>query len=354
MMYFIIGSAIAIVAGALTLCSSNKKYKTLTRALILEAKYNLLGVIENINDFRCARINRTDLPVQSEKVAIVTGGARGIGAAVTKLLLQCDMKVIIACRKPAAGEKLIKKIRESGVKTGKAEVYQLDNSSLKSVRNFAEQIKRDHRQIHILINNAGIMFPPYKETEDGFEEQWAVNYLSHFLLTALLMPLLNATGTKEKKSRVVNVSSCAHILGTINFEDINYKDEYSTKASYAQSKLAQVLFTKILHELSLKNDLNVESYAVHPGIVSTELFENTFFHKIMFIMKFLFKTPEQGATPIVYAAINESIEDKGGMYINNCIEGYTSSLVLNENIKKKLLQLTLKQVQLKDFLQYLQ
>lgn len=145
------------------------------------------------------------------------------------------------------GEKLIHEIRKSGITSGRAKVYKLDNCSFASIREFVKKIKAEYDRIHILINNgmlaakksiliirtisytkrkkhmfsAGVMFVPYKETEDGFEEQWAVNYLSHFLLTSLLLPLLKAGGHPDDCSRIINVTSCAHDLGDMDFTAIN-------------------------------------------------------------------------------------------------------------------------------------
>lgn len=107
--------------------------------------------------------------------------------------------------------------------TAKISYEYLDTGNLKSVRDFADSIQKNHSKIDILINNAGIMAPPYHITEDGYESQFAVNYLGHFYLTNLLMPLLKAAGTQDLNSRIINVSSCAHLYGRINFDDINGK-----------------------------------------------------------------------------------------------------------------------------------
>lgn len=294
-----------------------------------------------------------DLTHFPHKVAIVTGGSRGIGASVTKMLLQCNMEVIIACRTPSAGEKLICQIRESGITSGKAKVYQLDNASLKSVREFADKIKQDYKQIHILINNAGIMFPPKNETEDGFEQQWAVNYLSHFLLIALLLPLLKAGSKSEDHSRIVNVSSCAHRAGYMQLDDINFKKRFNTYAAYAQSKLAQIITTIVLQNLFKEKQLGIEIYSVHPGLVATELFNHMSLRNFLSMFTFMIKTPEQGATPIVYAAISEEVKDHGGIYISNCKEESVHSLALDKSIQERLFELSLDQVHLKDFFQYL-
>lgn len=103
----------------------------------------------------------------------------------------------------------------------KIDYLYLDTGNLKSVRQFAQAVQQKYSKIDMLINNAGIMTPPYYLTEDGFESQFAVNYLGHFLLTHLLMPQLRAAGTQDLHSRVINVSSCANLVGNINMEDIN-------------------------------------------------------------------------------------------------------------------------------------
>ncbi|KAK2584742.1 hypothetical protein KPH14_007073 [Odynerus spinipes] len=315
--------------------------------------YSVIACRETIADIVNAKYNKIALPHMSNKIAIVTGGSRGIGASVTKMLLQCDMEVIIACRTPSAGEKLICQIRESGITTGKAKVYQLDNASLESVHEFAKKIKQDYNKIHVLINNAGIMFVPYEETKEGFEHHWGVNYLSHFLLTALLLPLLKAAGDSDNYSRVVNVSSCAHRAGVIKFDDINSKNRFNTYAAYGQSKLAQVISTRILQTLFQENQLKIQIYSIHPGIVATELFQHTHLNVLRPMLNYLLKTPEQGATPIVYAAVSEEVKERGGIYISNCKEESVLSLAYDKSIQEQLLRLSLDQVQLNDFFQYL-
>ncbi|XP_043668793.1 dehydrogenase/reductase SDR family member on chromosome X-like [Vespula pensylvanica] len=314
--------------------------------------YSIVGIQDVINDIMNAKNNKTALLPMPEKIAIVTGGSRGIGATITKMLLQCHMEVIIACRTPAAGEKLISEIRESGITSGKAKVYKLDNASLESVKEFANQIKLNYNKIHILINNAGIMFTPYEETKDGFEQQWSVNYLSHFYLTALLLPLLKAGSHPQENSRVINVSSCAHRIGYIKFDDINFKKHFNTYAMYGQSKLAQVISTKHLQNLFKEKQLGIQVYAVHPGIVNTDLFQHSYIYKMKFLNKYIVKSPEQGAMAIIYAATNDKIKEHGGIYINNCKETKVNPIAFDKSVQEKLFHLSLEQVQLKDFFQY--
>lgn len=318
-------------------------------------RYYYVGLVYHFDDILNARYNKTDLPLVPNKIAIVTGGSRGIGAEIVKKLLQCDMEVIIACRTTTVGEKLILEIRKSGIASGRAKVYKLDNCSLESVREFAKKIKADYDRIHILINNAGVMFcSTYRETKDGFEEQWAVNYLSHFLLASLLLPLLKAGGHPDDCSRIINVTSCAHYISDIDFASINNssKNTFCTYAAYGQSKLAQTMFTITLQKLLTDKSLNVLVYSVHPGIVGTDLFKDTMLGRNKWLM-IGWKTPDQGAIPIIYAALNKDIERKGGIYISNCKEAAFPPVALEEQVRKQLFELSLKQVRLNDFFQHL-
>lgn len=126
-------------------------------------------------------------------------------------------------RNPKQAQEAVEKTIDLSTVPGRIYYERLDTGSMTSVRKFAEVVKSKFTKIHLLLNNAGIMAVPYAVTEDGFESQMAVNYLGHFLLTHLLLPELKAAGTEEKRSRIVNVSSCVHKLGEINFEDFHGK-----------------------------------------------------------------------------------------------------------------------------------
>uniref|UniRef100_A0ABD2WPW5 Dehydrogenase with different specificities related to short-chain alcohol dehydrogenase n=1 Tax=Trichogramma kaykai TaxID=54128 RepID=A0ABD2WPW5_9HYME len=308
--------------------------------------YNYVAIRNIVEDRLQARNNKTELPKLTGKVAVVTGGARGIGVEVVRMLLQCDVEVVIACRNESAAEKTIANIRKSGVTSGKTRVIKIDNANLDSVRKFVAEFKKHYSKLDILVNNAGIMFTPYGETEDGFENQYGVNYLSHFLLTLLLVPLLSKAGTEERYSRVVNVSSCAHLLGDIRFDDINHKKNFITGEAYAQSKLAQLLFTKKLAKLFSEKRLPIQVNAVHPGVVATDLFDYSYLYYFKPLSKIFFKTPVEGATPIVYAAVNPTIEKKSGMYISNCQDSPINPLADDESLQNQLFDLSLKQTQI--------
>lgn len=198
---------------------------------------------------------------------------------------------------------------------GKIVYERLDTGNMSSVRQFAATVNKAYPKIDILINNAGVMATPFHLTDDGFESQFAINYLGHFLLSHLLLPALRAAGTKDLRSRIVNVSSCVHLLGFINFADINGKYVRSLKSidwlgerrtnfhfcqisrnyyyppdAYNQSKLAQVLFTRHLQRL-MNEDENayVQLHAVHPGVVDTDLFVHSSTTYVPWFKKLFFK-----------------------------------------------------------------
>ncbi|XP_013172342.1 PREDICTED: retinol dehydrogenase 11-like [Papilio xuthus] len=289
-----------------------------------------------IDDWINIRRNKIELPDASRKIAVITGGARGIGTEVVRGLLKANVTVIMGIRKPDAAKKMMETM-ENGKNL---HVFSLDLQSQKSVKEFANCVTKEFPEINYLINNAGIMYGDYKLTEDGIESQFAVNHLNHFYLTHLLLPALKKAGRVEEPSRVVNVSSCGHYPGKIFFDDINMKEHYDTIAAYAQSKLAQIMTARYLNKLLDIQDANVKFYSVHPGIVDTDLFENTTFNKLPWLKKIFFKTPEKGATPILFACFNKNIVERGGLYISNCIEGISNRYSKNIDHQKKLFDIS--------------
>lgn len=194
------------------------------------------GVGGLIDDWVNIRRNRIVLSDAKQKIAVITGGARGIGTEVIRGLLQANMHIVMGIRNPEQAKKLSETM-ENGENL---KAFKLDLKSLKSVKEFAENVLKIYPDIHLLVNNAGIMFGDYELTEDGFESQLAVNHLGHFYLTHLLLPALKKGGAVDGPSRIVNVTSCAHYPGKVHFEDINMKEHYDTTAAYSQAKLAQV------------------------------------------------------------------------------------------------------------------
>jgi NAD(P)-dependent dehydrogenase (short-subunit alcohol dehydrogenase family) len=210
-----------------------------------------------------------DIPDQSGKLAVVTGATGGLGLETALDLAGAGAEVILVGRNPAKGRDalgLIKgRYREANIR-----FEQVDLADLGSVKAFADRMLAEGRPVDILINNAGVMALPKRQTTaDGFEMQFGTNYLSHFALTARLLPLLTAA-----KARVVQLSSMAHRGGNIRLDDLNYEQGYRPWPVYQQSKLAMLIFAIELDRRSAANAWGLTSVAAHPGFARTDLIAN--------------------------------------------------------------------------------
>jgi NAD(P)-dependent dehydrogenase (short-subunit alcohol dehydrogenase family) len=175
----------------------------------------------------------------------------------------------------------------------------LDLASLKSIKSFADDFKAKYSKFDLLINNGGVMMPPYSKTEDGFELQFGTNHLGHFALTAQLMNLLKNT----ENSRVVNVSSGAHNYGNINFDDLTWeKRKYKPMSAYGDSKIANLYFTYELQNRLSKDGSNPMVTAAHPGWTATELQRHSGLFE--FLNNFFAMKIEQGTLPTLRAAFD--------------------------------------------------
>ncbi len=210
-----------------------------------------------------------DIPDQSGKLAIVTGATGGLGLESALALAGAGAEVILAGRNPAkarAAEALIR----SRYNNANVRFEIVDLASLASVAAFAERMLAASRPIDILVNNAGVMALPKRETTiDGNEMQFGTNYLSHFALSARLLPLLIAA-----QARVVQVSSMAHRSGKIRLDDLNYEQGYRPWPVYSQTKLAMLMFALELDRRSVAKGWGLTSVAAHPGAASTDLMAN--------------------------------------------------------------------------------
>lgn len=245
------------------------------------------------------------IPSQKGRIAIITGSNIGLGYESALALAKKEMKIILACRNVDKANKAKQDILQQ-VPNADLEVMQLDLSKLSSVREFAKAYLEKYSQLDILMNNAGVMVPPYTVTEDKFELQFGVNHLGHFLLTKLLLPTILQTDG----SRVVSLSSNAHKQGKINFEDLQSEGKYSAMRAYCQSKLACLMFAyELQRRLDKAGIKQTISTAAHPGASMTNLAQHLprWAHMIVPIFFFwMLHSPAKGALPQIWAAVGEA------------------------------------------------
>jgi NAD(P)-dependent dehydrogenase (short-subunit alcohol dehydrogenase family) len=246
-----------------------------------------------------------DIPDQHGRVAIVTGANTGLGFETARMLAERGATVVMAVRSVEKGREAAARI------PGDVTVQALDLTSLDSIRSAAADLRAAHPRIDLLINNAGVMYPPRQTTADGFELHFGTNHLGHFALTGLLLDrLLPVPG-----SRVVTVSSTGHrIRAAIHFDDLQWERSYSRMGAYGQSKLANLLFTYELQRRLAAHGTTV-AVAAHPGMSNTELTRNTpavFRLPITWLAPLFTQKPEMGALPTLRAATDPAVA--GGQY----------------------------------------
>ncbi|CAG9460028.1 unnamed protein product [Pedinophyceae sp. YPF-701] len=274
------------------------------------------------------------------KTVIITGANTGIGYESAKALVSKDYDIVMACRDPTRMESAKARLgNEVPSAAGKISTELLDLASLESVRDFTKRYLDSGRQIDVLLNNAGVMAPPLMRTKDGFELQIGVNHLGHFLLTTGLSPLLM---DPARPSRVVTVSSTAHLFGRINFDDLNSEIKYQEWVAYGQSKLANIYFT---YELArrLPNSSACTANTLHPGVINTELARYLlpedpawWQRPLMEVMKKFTLTPEQGAQTSIYLCSSPAVEGVSGKYYDKCEPVSSSPISYDVDVAKRL------------------
>ena len=255
-----------------------------------------------------------DIPSQAGKLALVTGATGGLGYETALELARAGADVVLTGRNPAKGASALQRIKAE-VPGAKVSYENLDLSLLANVTRFAEDFSQRHDRLDILVNNAGVMAPPERETtRDGLELQFATNYLSHFALTAKMLPLLVAAPA----ARVVPLASVAARSGKIDFANLQSERDYSPMTSYSQTKLACLMFGFELQRRSDANGWGISSITAHPGVSRTELVNNGmgeasiagFFRRNF---SFMFQPVPQGALPTLMAATDPAAKP-GGYY----------------------------------------
>ncbi|MCZ6831663.1 MAG: SDR family NAD(P)-dependent oxidoreductase [Gammaproteobacteria bacterium] len=252
------------------------------------------------------------------KTAVVTGGSAGLGVESGRVLAAAGANVVMLGRD--AG-RLAAAVEGIGAELPAASVSMeiMDLADLASVRAAAERLREACAQIHILLNNAGVMACPLARTKDGFELQFGTNHLGHFLFTCLLLPSLVAAAP----ARIVNLSSAGHKLGDIDFDDPNFeRREYDKWLAYGQSKTANALFSVALNERLAGQ--GVTANAVHPGMIMTELGRHLEPADIEILqarsgaMDIAFKSVPAGAATSIWACTSAELEGRGGLYLEDC------------------------------------
>lgn len=253
-----------------------------------------------------------DVPDQAGRLAIVTGSNTGLGFDTARVLAARGAHVVMACRDTAKADTAAAKIRAQAP-GAQVSVHKLDLGSLASVRGAAAEMAAAYPRIDLLINNAGVMYPPKSTTADGFELQFGTNHLGHFALTGLLLGnLLPVDG-----SRVVVVASIAHnIRAKIDFADLQWeRRRYNRVAAYGQSKLANLMFAYDLQRRLENAKAKTIAVAAHPGVAATELIRHVpgaGLPGVNWVSGRILNTAEMGALPTLRAATDPAV--RGGQY----------------------------------------
>jgi len=256
-----------------------------------------------------------DVPDLSDRTIIVTGANSGLGFETVRAVARRGARTLLACRNPEKAQGALDAVRAESPQA-RVEAAELDLTSLESVRKFAEVVLGTDSTLDVLVNNAGVMAIPRRTTADGFEMQLGTNHLGHFALTGLLLERLLAM----PGSRVVNVSSTAHKMGRMHFDDLQLEAGYGKWKAYGQSKLANLLFTYELQRRLGRAGAGTIAVACHPGYSATNLQAvgpqmsgSSLMERTMEWMNRLFsQSADMGALPTLYAATAPEVH--GGDY----------------------------------------
>ena len=269
----------------------------------------------------------------TNKLALVTGANSGMGMATAAALADKGAHVVMLCRDKKRGTEAFHILSENSNR--KLDLMYCDLGDFASIHAFVDEFRAKYNKIDILVNNAGFISLDRQLTKDGLERQFGVNHIGHFLLTMKLVDLIPAGG------RIVNVASGAHKVGKIHFEDINLSRNFNVVTAYAQSKLANVLFTRELARRLKGKGITVN--CCHPGAVATNIgiSRDTGFGKtITGILKPFFQTPEQGASTAIYLASSKAVEGITGQYFYKCKIARSSKRSKDMKLAKRLFKLS--------------
>ena len=269
------------------------------------------------------------------KTVLITGGNSGIGREAAAALAGMGGRVVITSRDPAKGQQALAYVREKSG-GGSVDLLALDLASFASIRRAAAEFRERYDQLHVLVNNAGVILSQRTETEEGFETTFGVNHLGHFLLSQLLLDRVKASAP----ARIVNVSSDAHRFARkgLNFDELQSKRRYSGMRTYGRSKLANIYFTRELARRLEGTGVTVN--AVHPGSVATGFAQDGdvrgIFSVLFKIARPFLRSPEQGAQTVIYAASAPELEGVTGRYFKGSREGRVTAIARDDEAARRL------------------
>lgn len=282
-------------------------------------------------------------PDMRGRLCLVTGATSGIGFETARALAKLGAHVIVAGRDGAKLARIAQEVR-AGSGGGAIETLQADLLRQSEVRRMAEEFRRRHDRLDVLVNNAGAIFFERRMTPDGFERTWALNHLAYFLLTLLLLEPLRAAPS----ARVINVASAAHERGTLDFDNLQSERLFTPMRAYSRSKLANVLFTYALAR-RLRGG-SVTANCLHPGVVATGFGHDTkgLFKIGLTIARLFFISAKRGAKTSIFLASSPSIAGKSGGYYARSALATSSATSRNEALQERLWKLTAGQTKTED------
>lgn len=272
------------------------------------------------------------------KICLVTGATQGIGFETAKALAAKGALVVLVGRDAARTADAADLIRAA---TGNESVTHMiaDLARFDGVRGLAEDFRARYDRLDVLVNNAGGMTRVRKLSSDGFEYMWQLNHLGYFLLTAELLPLLQAA----PRGRIVNVASTAHLRGHINFDDLQTENNYKMWTAYGQSKLANIMFTYALARRLAGT--SVTANCLHPGVVASGFVSNIGPLESLLapLIKLFMISPQKGAETSVYLASAPEVEGVNGKYFVRCKQKNSAARSYDEAVQERLWQVSVEQ-----------
>jgi len=287
---------------------------------------------------------KDNIPNLEGNVFVVTGANSGIGYESSLALAEKGATVVMACRNSEKAQQAMERIK-TAVPAAKVEVMELDLSSLKSVREFADTFKKKYDKLDVLVNNGGPVIAKQSVTEDGFESHFGVGHLGHFALTALLLDVI----LKTPSSRIVTVGSRMHVNATIAWDDLMSERSYDPMKAYPQSMLAKMIFAFELGRRLEAKGASTISVSAHPGLANTGWVENNITGFMKLIMKLMtltsYQSAEMGALPLLRAGTDPNVKPRSYYGPENDTKGYpvevkASDFAYNEANAKRLWNLS--------------